>query len=152
MIYLDEGERQYFILYLFNTINCIDGYSKFYNLIHILIGDLKPFVILDYKFDSHFLTVKDETLGNDLDTLILQGFINNDRIEGDSLSHKHKLCLNDKGKYHLKIISVDKILQKKIGKKNLKKIDELLKKYNSMDIDKLITISLERQQSPNSIL
>jgi len=148
MITLDETDRQNLILHLLNRTDVIDGYSKFYNLIYLLKRE-EPGILDDYKFNSHYLTIKDKTLENDLDALILQRLVDNDPVKINS-AHKHKIKINRNGKLHLKFFNVDKKLQNKLGNETLKKIDELLKKYNSMPIDKVMTISKERQQSPVS--
>jgi len=148
MITLDETDRQNLILHLLNRTDVIDGYSKFYNLIYLLKRELAAFGILDdYKFNSYYLTIKDKTLENDLDALILQRLVDNDPVKIDS-AHKHKIRINSNGKLHMKFFNVDKKLRNKLGNETLKKIDELLKKYNSLPIEKVMAISKEQQHPP----
>ncbi len=141
MIKLDETERQNLILHLLNRTDGIDGYSKFYNLIYLLKNDLAELGIFnDYEFKSYYLTIKDPILENDFDSLLLRRLVDNDPVK-INLAHKHKIKLNPNGKFHLRFFDVENKLKNKLGKENLKKIDNLLIKYNSMPIEDVMTIS-----------
>lgn len=135
---LNETERQNLILHILNKVKVIGGYSKFYNTIYLLKEDNSQ-ELADYKFDNHFLTIKDNVLDNDLNALILAGFISNDHVE-QKLAHEHELKIKKQGNSHLKLNSIDKKFDKKFGKTFLKNIDKKVKKYNDMTTNSLMML------------
>jgi len=135
---LNEMERQNLLLHIISKVEFIDGYSKLYNLIYLLREEIGE-EFSDYKFDNQFLTIKDNVLDNDLNTLILQNFVDNDFIDRE-LAHQHIIKIKNDGLNHLKVQKIDKKLKKKIGKKTLKKIDSQLKKFNDMPTNNIMQL------------
>ena len=137
LMILDETERQDLLLHLLSKVGSIDGYSKFYNIMYLLKNDFNE-ELSDYEFNNQFLTIKDSVLDNDLNTLILQNFVNNDFIDRE-LAHQHSIKIKKDGLRHLKIQKIDQRLKEKIGKDSLRKFDDSLKKYNEMSINNVIS-------------
>jgi len=137
LMILDETERQDLLLHLLSKVGSIDGYSKFYNIMYLLKNDFNE-ELSDYEFNNQFLTIKDSVLDNDLNTLILQNFVNNDFIDRE-LAHQHIIKIKKDGLRHLKIQKIDQRLKEKIGKDSLRKFDDSLKKYNEMSINNVIS-------------
>jgi len=135
---LNETERQNLILHILSKVKVIDGYSKFYNIIYLLKEENNQ-ELADYKFDNHFLTIKDNVLDNDLSALILHGFISNDHVE-QKLAHKHELKIKNHGVSHLKLHNIDQKFKTKLGKTFLKNIDKKIKKYNDMATNDLMML------------
>lgn len=143
---LNDNDRQNLILHILSKVDVVDGYSKLYNLMFILKREVGGDIFKDYKFDSSFLTIKDKVLDNDLNTLLLQRLADNDPIEID-LAHKHEIKINKYGKLHLNVLKIDKKLKAQLGNDTLKKIENLVSKYNAMSTSSLIEIAKNVPQS-----
>lgn len=139
---LNETERQNLILHILSKVKVIGGYSKFYNIIYLLKEENSQ-ELADYKFDNHFLTIKDNVLDHDLNALIIAGFISNDHVD-QKLAHEHELKIKKYGNSYLKLHNIDKNFKKKFGKTFLKNIDKTIEKYNGMKTNKLMTLVQEK--------
>ncbi len=141
---LNEDERQDLIMYLLSKVSLIEGYSKFYNLMYLLKEEVGEDVFSDYKFDSYFLTIRDNVLDDDLSTLVLQTYVYNDPLPID-LSHSHDIKISKEGVLHLKTLRVDTKLKNKLGNEKLKRLEGAIIQYNKLDTKTLMEMAKKYQ-------